>query len=91
MTLNWLHIGGRGIDTAFDYGNQQEVGAAVNASRVPRGDVFVTTKIAPLVCTKDASLAAVHVDVQKLGLGKIDLVLHHYPCATDKANKVPKT
>ena len=43
----FLSLGGRGLDTAFDYGNatQREVGAAIAASGLPRSEIFVTTKI----------------------------------------------
>ena len=40
-----LRIGYRHIDTARVYGNEQDVGAALRASGVPRGEVFVTTKL----------------------------------------------
>ena len=40
----WLSRGGRGIDTAFLYGDAQQsaVGAAIASSGLPRTDVFVT-------------------------------------------------
>ena len=43
----WLSSGGRGLDTAFVYGDpaQAEVGAAVRASSLPRSSLFVTTKV----------------------------------------------
>ena len=40
-----LDVGYRHIDTATVYGNERDVGQAVAASGVPRGDVFVTTKL----------------------------------------------
>ena len=44
---SWIKQGGRGIDTAYDYGDksQQEVGRAVRNSGIPRSDLFVTTKL----------------------------------------------
>lgn len=54
----WFRLGGRGADTAYDYGddNQNEVGRAVRSSTVPRSELFVTTKIpccpAPDWCSK---------------------------------------
>jgi 2,5-diketo-D-gluconate reductase A len=88
MTLNWLQIGGRGIDTAFEYDNQAEVGAAINASGVARSSIFVTSKIVPSPCTQAAALDAVKVDLQQLGLQQMDLVLHHDPCDSDAENVV---
>ena len=43
----FVSLGGRGLDTAFDYGDsaQAEVGSAVAKSGLPRSELFVTTKI----------------------------------------------
>jgi diketogulonate reductase-like aldo/keto reductase len=62
----WLSVGGRGLDTANSYHNQDQVGAAVKASGLSRQDVFVTTKI---FCAGNASgaLAAVDSDLEQLG------------------------
>src|SRR6478672_10944051 len=40
-----LEAGYRHIDTAAAYGNEAAVGAAVAASGIPRGDIFLTTKL----------------------------------------------
>ena len=40
-----LEAGYRHIDTAAAYGNEAGVGAAIAASGVPRGEVFITTKL----------------------------------------------
>src|SRR5918912_259753 len=40
-----LEIGYRHIDTAEMYGNEKEVGEAIRASGLDRGDVFVTSKL----------------------------------------------
>src|SRR3989442_10234871 len=40
-----LRIGYRHVDTARIYGNEADVGEAVRESGVPRGDLFVTTKL----------------------------------------------
>ena len=40
-----LRMGYRHIDTAQMYGNEREVGEGLRASGVPRGEVFVTTKV----------------------------------------------
>ena len=49
--LDWLKAGGRGIDTAYDYHNQDQVGAAIRESGIERKNIFVTTKISPTICT----------------------------------------
>jgi diketogulonate reductase-like aldo/keto reductase len=40
-----LDAGYRHIDTAKVYGNEAEVGSALQSSGVPREDVFLTTKV----------------------------------------------
>lgn len=42
---NGLALGYRHIDTAQIYGNEAEVGQAIEESGVPRDELFVTTKI----------------------------------------------
>ncbi len=46
-TAGWLAAGGRGMDCALDYGDtrQRELGAAVTGSKLPRSELFVTTKV----------------------------------------------
>jgi aryl-alcohol dehydrogenase-like predicted oxidoreductase len=97
MTAEWLVLGGRGIDTANAYRNQPQVGAAIRAAiangTVSRHEIFVTTKINPGgrtgtgKCSKEAALAAVKDDMEQLAIGKLDLVLQHFPCASDEGNQ----
>ena len=42
-----LEAGGRLIDTASYYGNEESIGRAIRDSDVPREEIFVTTKIYP--------------------------------------------
>jgi diketogulonate reductase-like aldo/keto reductase len=43
----WLELGGRGIDSAWDYGGdvQQSAGKAIDKSTLSRSEIFVTTKV----------------------------------------------
>ena len=43
--LLWLENGGRGLDTAWSYNNQAQVGAAMSRTAVKRSDIFLTTKV----------------------------------------------
>ena len=43
--LKALQVGYRNIDTAQVYGNEAEVGDAVNKSNLSRGEIYVTSKI----------------------------------------------
>jgi 2,5-diketo-D-gluconate reductase A len=72
-----LEAGYRHLDTATMYGNEAEVGRALQDSGVPRDEVFVTTKLPPERAgreraTLDASLSA-------LGVDAVDLWLIHWP------------
>ena len=64
----WFKHGGKGIDTAYDYHNQDQVGQAIRQSGLNRSDIFITTKISPHSCTKEAALQAVQEDLRELGL-----------------------
>src|SRR2546422_5198779 len=46
--VRWaLELGYRHIDTAQAYGNEKSVGQGLRESRVPRDQVFITTKFYP--------------------------------------------
>jgi 2,5-diketo-D-gluconate reductase A len=90
----WLKTGGRGIDTAYGYQNQPQIGQAIKTSIekgiANRSSIFLTTKINPQKqggCTQEAALAAVKVDVQQLGVAQVDLVLLHFPCRSAAQNQ----
>ena len=74
-----LQSGYRHIDTAAVYANEEAVGEGIRASRVPRGEIFLTTKVGPddidegkLECSAEASL-------KRLGFDHVDLLLIHWP------------
>ena len=74
-----LTIGYRHIDTAELYGNESEIGAAIRDSGVPRGDIFVTTKI-PMGELRVAQIRHnVTQSLTRLGSDYIDLLLIHWP------------
>ena len=43
--LDALSVGFRGIDTAQSYFNESEVGEAIAESKIPRNELFITTKV----------------------------------------------
>jgi diketogulonate reductase-like aldo/keto reductase len=74
-----LKAGYRHIDTARKYGTEREVGEALRASGVPRGKIFLTTKVshenlreADFARSVDESLKALNVDY-------FDLLMIHWP------------
>lgn len=76
---NALELGYRHIDTAQVYGNEAEVGQALASSGVPRGEVFVTTKIWTAHLAGDALIPSLKESLRKLRLEQLDLTLVHWP------------
>ena len=74
-----LREGFRHIDTAQMYGNESDVGAAIRASGVARGDVFVTTKVWVGNYSRDRFMASVDASLGELRSDYIDLLLVHWP------------
>ncbi|CAN7198430.1 aldo/keto reductase [Microbacterium sp. LjRoot45] len=75
-----LAAGYRSIDTAAAYANEAAVGAAIEASGVPREDLFITTKLWVQDQPAEANtIRAFEESVSKLGLDYVDLYLIHQP------------
>jgi len=74
-----LRNGYRSIDTAAIYGNEAGVGKAIEASGIPRDQLFVTSKVWNGDQGYDATLKAFEVSLHKLGLDYLDLYLIHWP------------
>jgi 2,5-diketo-D-gluconate reductase B len=74
-----LELGYRHIDTAQIYGNEADVGAAIAASDVPRGELFVTTKIWTEHLAGDRLIPSLKDSLHKLGVEQLDLTLIHWP------------
>lgn len=74
-----LGIGYRHIDTARLYGNEVDVGKAIRESRIPREEIFVTTKVWVSDQGYDSTLKAFEGSLQRLGLSYVDLYLIHWP------------
>jgi 2,5-diketo-D-gluconate reductase A len=72
-----LRAGYRHLDTATIYGNEAEVGRAVRDSGVPRGEVFITTKIPAERAGREAS--TLEASLRALGVDAVDLWLIHWP------------
>ena len=75
-----LDIGYRHIDTAQNYGNEADIGAAVRASPVPRQDIWLTTKIGHGRFRDGDLQRSVETSVRRLGT-EPDLLLLHWPNA----------
>ena len=83
MTL--IQNGGRLIDTAYMYGNEDAVGEGVRRAMaeysVKREEIFVITKIYPSQFHEPEK--AIELALEKLDLGYIDMMLLHHPGTHD--------
>ena len=77
-----LSIGYRHIDTAEMYANEEPIGAALAAVRVPRAELHVTTKVWHENLAPDAIRRAFDASLNKLRLDHVDLYLVHWPSKT---------
>ena len=89
-----LQNGGRLIDTAYMYGNEDAVGEGVRQAMaeygIPREEIFVITKIYPNQFHEPE--AAIDMALEKLDIGYIDMMLLHHPGTDDvKAYKAMET
>jgi 2,5-diketo-D-gluconate reductase A len=74
-----LEAGYRHIDTAAAYRNERGVAAGIAASGVPRGEIFVTTKLWNAEQGFDSTLAAFDHSIEELDTDHVDLYLIHWP------------
>jgi len=74
-----LTAGYRMLDTALKYGNEREVGAAVNRSEVSRSEIVVTTKLAGRHHGYEKTLEGFEESRSNLDLDYVDLYLIHWP------------
>ncbi len=82
QAVRWAFDAGyRLIDTAALYENEADVGAAFRASRLPREQVFITTKLWHTHHGYEPAKAAFAESLRKLGLDFVDLYLIHWPRA----------
>jgi 2,5-diketo-D-gluconate reductase A len=74
-----LAAGYRHIDTAQMYRNEEGVGRAVADSGLPRGEVFITTKLNNDRHGHDEAGRALDESLRRLGTDYVDLFLIHWP------------
>lgn len=77
--LDALSVGYRHIDTAQAYFNEEEVGSAIQKSKIPRDEIFITTKIWVEHYGYEKAKASVIESMSKLKTDYLDLVLLHQP------------
>jgi diketogulonate reductase-like aldo/keto reductase len=76
-----LKLGYRHIDTAWKYGSERAVGEGIRASGVPRGDIFLCTKVSHEYLSASDFARSVDESLATLGVDYVDLLLVHWPNA----------
>jgi diketogulonate reductase-like aldo/keto reductase len=74
-----LRAGYRHIDTAWKYGTEKGVGEGMRASGVPRGEIFLCTKVSHEYLRPADFARSVDESLKNLGVDYVDLLLIHWP------------
>ncbi len=77
--LNALEIGFRHIDTADSYANHQKIASAIKKSKIPRKEIFITTKLWHEKLTAKEVKECVPRFLEELQTDYLDLLLIHWP------------
>lgn len=77
--LDAIASGYRLIDTAAAYMNEEAVGKAIAKCKVPREELFITTKLWVQDAGYEEAKKAIQTSLDKLGLDYLDLYLIHQP------------
>lgn len=78
-----LRLGYRHIDTAWKYGSEKGVGAGIRASGVPRGEIFLVTKVSHEYLRAADFARSVDESLKNLQVDHVDLLHVHWP-STEK-------
>lgn len=74
-----IDLGYRHIDSAQAYGNERGVGEGVRAAGIPRGQIFITTKVAAEIKTYQSAATSIDESLRKLEMDYADLIIIHCP------------
>ena len=77
IAATWLRLGGRGVDNALIYRDQRKVAAAIKESKIPRKELFLTSKI-PGYLGPRLTKKFVQEDLDELQTSYLDLLLIHF-------------
>lgn len=77
--INAIEAGYRLFDTAELYGNEKEVGNAIQRAEVSREELFITTKFGSKEAGYEKTMRAFNKSLELLQLNYIDLYLIHQP------------
>ncbi len=84
---NAIEMGYRHVDTARFYGNEEHVGAGIEAADVPREEVFLASKVHPEAegAAYDEVYEGVERSLSLLGVDALDLLYIHWPVGNYEA------
>jgi 2,5-diketo-D-gluconate reductase B len=74
-----LAQGYRHIDTAPMYENEDAIAAAIDASELPRREIFLTSKVCHGLATPEEARASLDESLRRLETNYLDLCLLHWP------------
>lgn len=74
-----LDVGYRAIDTAQIYDNEADVGQALADSKLPRNELFITTKIWTDHLSRERLIPSLRESLKRLRTEHVDLTLIHWP------------
>jgi 2,5-diketo-D-gluconate reductase B len=79
VVSNALKLGYRHIDTAWKYGSEKGVGEGIRDSRVPRGDIFLVTKVSHEYLGAADFARSVDESLRNLQVDYVDMLHVHWP------------
>jgi diketogulonate reductase-like aldo/keto reductase len=74
-----LRVGYRHLDAARKYGTDEGVGEGIRASGLPRGEIFLTTKVSHENLRAADFARSTQASLRALGVDYVDLLLIHWP------------
>jgi 2,5-diketo-D-gluconate reductase B len=74
-----LKAGYRHLDCARKYGTEEGVGEGIRATKVPREEIFITTKVSHENLRAADFARSTETSLRALGVGYVDLLLVHWP------------
>jgi len=85
-----LEVGYRHIDTARIYGNEEYIAKAITESKIPRNELFITSKVSPAdLNDTNVARSGCIASCDMFG-GYVDLYLIHWPGAQGEKAASPK-
>lgn len=88
QSVKWaLEAGYRHIDTAYVYENERSVAKAIEDCKIPRNEIFITTKLPADIKTYEGAIEYFNRSLENLNTDYIDLFLIHAPWPWSEVGK----